>query len=54
MRILWKGAPQGLEYIDLTGGVVNMIIAADYVADIHIEIIDYYAEVIGWHSVSTQ
>ena len=54
MGILWQWRAQRPKDIDLAWGVVDVVVAADDVSNVHVEIVDHHAEVISRHPVAPQ
>ncbi len=54
MRILRQWRAQRPEDIDLARRVVDVVVAADHMGDVHVEIVDHHAEVVGRHAVGAQ
>ena len=49
-----SGFAQRAEDVDLPRRVVDVVVAADHVRDVHVEVVDHHAEVVGRHAVGAQ
>ena len=49
-----SGSLQRIEDVDLPRRVVDVVVAADHVRDVHVEVVDHHAEVVGRHAVGAQ
>ena len=54
VRILRHGRAQRLEDVDLARGVVDVVVAADDVADLHVPVVHHHAEVVGGRAVAAR
>ncbi len=54
MTELGQGGSQGLVDLNLSRGIVEMVISPDDMGDLHAHIIHHHREVVGWKSVASQ
>src|SRR5690606_5618020 len=53
VAVFGQGGAQGAQNVDLPGRVVDVVVAAQHVGDVHVPVVDHHTEVIGGGAIRT-